>query len=368
MVLETPLPQVIISTHALEDFLDVKSSASHDDIVKAFRKRSKQLHPDKAKQAFIASKAKPPPKKSGQKNKKPGVHVSKQPSDNEIRDAISKANGRYARLGVIAEILKGSGRERYDYFLANGFPRWKGTGYYYSRFKPGLGTVLCGLLVLGGGLGHYGALYLSWKRQKEFVERYIRHARREAWGDESGIRGIPGLDGSAATSTPASGHDDGAGTLNRRQKRLQEKESRKEKDSARSRTSKRSAGSTQIETESDSRPQGSKKRVQAENGKILIVDSAGNVFLEEEDENGEKAEYLLDPREIVKPTFQQTMLFRLPLWLYSKVRRGSSSSSEQEEGEDSDAVIDGVDDASTGVKPATDDSSRKRRKQNGKAH
>lgn len=28
----------------------------------------------------------------------------------------------------------------YDFFYKNGVPRWRGTGYYYSRFRPGLGV------------------------------------------------------------------------------------------------------------------------------------------------------------------------------------------------------------------------------------
>ncbi len=73
---------------------------------------------------------------------------------------------RFARLGVIASILRSEdGRERsvsceitwlllgqpklmrlickirrYDFFYKNGVPRWRGTGYYYSRFRPGLGV------------------------------------------------------------------------------------------------------------------------------------------------------------------------------------------------------------------------------------
>lgn len=31
-------------------------------------------------------------------------------------------------------------RIRYDFFYKNGVPRWRGTGYYYARFRPGLGV------------------------------------------------------------------------------------------------------------------------------------------------------------------------------------------------------------------------------------
>ncbi|KAL8642885.1 MAG: hypothetical protein Q9228_000474 [Teloschistes exilis] len=348
------------------DFVGVKQGASHDAIIKAVRKKSKSMHPDKAKQAFIASRAKLPPKTG----KKPTVHVSKPPTDKEIRDAVKKASERQARLGVVAEILKGEGRERYDYFLANGFPRWRGTGYYYARFRPGLGSVLAGLFIVGGGLAHYGALYLSWKRQKEFVKRYIRHARKTAWGDESGIGGIPGIDGVAAPAAATSPQDGSAATLNRRQKRQQERENKKEKDGAKSKGLRRSGTSTPMEAEPVREPQGAKKKVQAENGKILIVDSAGNVFLEEEDEDGDKQEYLLEPNEITRPTIRDTLLFRLPVWAYNKTRNLLPGQS-KELGE---AFADGKPNETVhkegsvkSPKSGSNGSSRKRYKRSGKA-
>lgn len=351
------------------DFIGVKSSASQDEITKAYRKKSRLMHPDKAKQNFIASRAKPPPKKPSQKGKKPGVHVSKPPSEKEIQDAVQEATKRHARLSVVAEILKGEGRERYDYFLANGFPRWRGTGYYYARFRPGLGSVLAGLFVVGGGFAHYGALYLSWKRQNEFVERYIRQARRAAWGDDSGIAGIPGLNGVAVPVQSSPTQNDGAATLNRRQKRQQERENKKEKDSAKPKGGgQRSGTNTPLEIDSLTGPQGAKKRVQAENGKILLVDSAGNVFLEGEDEDGEKQEYLLDPNEISRPTIRQTLVFRLPAWLYAKIRTlfsRQSQDSEEEKTADGSIAIARSDHSTT---TASNSTSRKRVRRNGKAN
>jgi DnaJ homolog subfamily C member 1 len=48
---------------------------------------------------------------------------------------------RFARLGVISNILRdGEKRKRYDFFYKNGVPKWRGTGYYYDRFRPGLGV------------------------------------------------------------------------------------------------------------------------------------------------------------------------------------------------------------------------------------
>ena len=29
---------------------------------------------------------------------------------------------------------------RYDFFYKNGVPKWRGTGYYYTRFRPGIGV------------------------------------------------------------------------------------------------------------------------------------------------------------------------------------------------------------------------------------
>lgn len=306
--------------YAFLDYLGVKNSASHEDISKAYRKKSKNIHPDKVKQSMVASKAKPTSTPTSGQKKKAGVHVSKGPTENEVREAMKQASERYARLAVIAAILKGEGRERYDHFLSNGFPKWKGTGYYYARFRPGLGSVLVGLFVTGGGLVHYAAMYLSWKRQREFVERYIRHARRAAWGDESGVKGILGINGVGVALPPDSAQDEGVTMLNRRQKRLQVKESKKEKDKKKPRLGHDAGISTPTESESEVGPQGQKKRVQAENGKVLIVDSVGNVFLEEEDENGEKCDYLLDPDEIPRPTIRQTVLVRLPVWIYATIR------------------------------------------------
>lgn len=191
-------------------------------------------------------------------------------------------------MGLINKILLGEGRVRYDSFLKNGFPKWKGTGYYYSRFRPGFGSVLVGLFIFVGGGGHYLALYLSWKRQREFVERYITFARNAAWGGNSNIS-IPGLDG---TSTPGTDTDVDtdpiAQPMNRRQRRMQEKDSKKDKSEKKAKKAKVSTPGTPTSIT------GPKKRVVAENGKVLVVDSASNVYLEQADEDGKMREFLLD--------------------------------------------------------------------------
>ncbi|ERF75091.1 hypothetical protein EPUS_04873 [Endocarpon pusillum Z07020] len=316
------------------DFLGVKPSASQIELQKALKKRSRTLHPDKIKQQFIAARSTIKPKQKGDK-KSPGVHVSKGPSEKEVKNAYKEATERYARLGVVAKILQGENRERYDYFLANGFPKWRGTGYYYARFRPGLGSVLVGLfLVLGGG-AHYGALVVGWKRQRDFIDRYIRQARRTAWGDETGIRGIPGVDSTSAPVPATTEEPESMMQMNRRQKRQLEKENKKDK-SGKGKTASKPSGMQTPNREAG--PTGEKKRVVADNGKILIVDAVGNVYLEEEDEDGNNQEFLLDPNEIPKPTLKDTALFKFPAWTYHKITSRIRKPAQTSEEDDSPAL------------------------------
>ncbi|KAF8854974.1 hypothetical protein BDZ45DRAFT_563464, partial [Acephala macrosclerotiorum] len=312
------------------DFLGITPSANQEEINKAYKKKSKLLHPDKVKQQFIANKSTGKDKK---KSKKPGVHVSKGPTQAEIKATAKAASDRFARLGIVTNILRGEGRERYDHFLSNGFPKWKGTGYYYARFRPGLGSVLVGLFIFVGGGGHYIALYMSWKRQQEFVGRYIKFARHAAWGENLNI---PGLDGTSGTSTPpvstADDADPMAQPMNRRQRRMQEKDSKKDKGDKKSKLSKSARASPAATPPVGAT--GPRKRVVAENGKVLIVDSIGNVYLEQQDEEGETQEFLLDPNELAQPTIKDTALYRVPIWAYNSVLRRFSKKSETEDSDE----------------------------------
>ena len=223
--------------------------------------------------------------------------MNKRPSNSEINAAAKAASDRFARLGLVQKLLKGPERARYDHFLANGFPTWKGTGYYYARFRPGFGTVLAGLFVFVGGAGHYIALYMSWKRQQEFVGRYVKFARRAAWGDNLNIPGLDSVAAAGNNTPPATDSDaEAMQPMNRRQRRMQEKDSRKEKPEKKHKAPKAKISPADTPTGIS----GPRKRVVAENGKILVVDAVGNVYLEQRSEDGDMQELLLD---VSPPTY-----------------------------------------------------------------
>lgn len=83
---------------------------------------------------------------------------------------------------MIAEILRDAEkRKRYDHFYENGVPRWRGTGYYYSRYRPGLGAVVAGLTVFSIFI-HYVFLYLSFRLSKMRIAAFRTQALEAAWG------------------------------------------------------------------------------------------------------------------------------------------------------------------------------------------
>ncbi|KAL1761087.1 DnaJ domain-containing protein, partial [Schizophyllum commune] len=126
-------------------WLGVPSTATTPEIAKAYRKLSMKLHPDK----------------------NPGV---------------KGAQERFARLGVISTILRNpESRKRYDFFYKNGVPKWRGTGYYYSRYRPGLKTVLTFLIILSSTI-QYLVQHMTYKSDLARVQRFMRDARAAAWG------------------------------------------------------------------------------------------------------------------------------------------------------------------------------------------
>lgn len=128
------------------------------EIKKAYRKLSKALHPDKF-------------------------------SSNAAR---KKAEEKYAVLSSVNNILRDvSRKERYDYFLDKGFPKWKGTGYYYSKFRPGLILTVIVIYILVGVL-HYFALKINRRQSFKRIAEYKNQIKNQAWGGSI----VPPSDGS----------------------------------------------------------------------------------------------------------------------------------------------------------------------------
>lgn len=89
----------------------------------------------------------------------------------------AKAKERFTRLGVIVTILRDpTSRERYNFFYKNGVPRWRGTGYLYSRFRPGLGTVSVVLLLIAAGMQHIAG-QINYHQEKRKIAQFVAEAR-----------------------------------------------------------------------------------------------------------------------------------------------------------------------------------------------
>ncbi|KAI5455130.1 hypothetical protein NCC49_002401 [Naganishia albida] len=129
-------------------FLGVPPQAQLKDINRQYRKRSLELHPDK-------------------------------------NPNVKDVHARFARLGTITEILRDpTKRTRYDFFFKNGVPKWRGTGYYYSRFRPSIIHVVL-FLVLISSVVHYFILRVNHRRDKQRVEYFTRAALARAGGSSS---------------------------------------------------------------------------------------------------------------------------------------------------------------------------------------
>ncbi|CAH7686503.1 hypothetical protein PPACK8108_LOCUS21158 [Phakopsora pachyrhizi] len=131
-------------------FLNVTKSATLAEINKASRKASLTLHPDK------------------------------NPNVKDIQ-------ARFARLGVITAILRDpEKRKRYDFFHDNGVPRWKGTGYMYSRWQPGLGFAVS--FVLGvATIMQYAAQHANYRSELSRIQKFQVAAKQAAYGNRKSI-------------------------------------------------------------------------------------------------------------------------------------------------------------------------------------
>lgn len=124
--------------------LNLTSSATASEIKSAYRKRSVELHPDKHPQDPQASK-------------------------------------RFEQLGLVIKILRDARKDRYDHFLATGFPKWRGTGWYYARWRPGFGTTMLILVLFTVGV-ELLIKRVNYARDAKRIHQLQRAARFVAWG------------------------------------------------------------------------------------------------------------------------------------------------------------------------------------------
>ncbi|POV99336.1 hypothetical protein PSTT_13849 [Puccinia striiformis] len=124
-------------------FLNVSKSATLNEINKAARKLSLSIHPDK------------------------------HPGNKTIE-------AKFSRLGLITAILRDEEkRKRYNFFHDNGVPRWKGTGYMYSRWQPGLGFAVSFVLLVAT-LMQYGAQHVTHRSEITRIQRFQSAAKQAA--------------------------------------------------------------------------------------------------------------------------------------------------------------------------------------------
>ncbi|KAI9293932.1 hypothetical protein K502DRAFT_280996, partial [Neoconidiobolus thromboides FSU 785] len=89
------------------------------------------------------------------------------------KDNSEKATKKFALLGNAHKLLKvAHSRERYDFYLKNGFPVWRGTGYMYKRHRPGFIFVILFLFSLSCGT-HYLILKINYIRKKERISNIL---------------------------------------------------------------------------------------------------------------------------------------------------------------------------------------------------
>ncbi|SPO20903.1 related to ERJ5 - Type I membrane protein preserves the folding capacity of the endoplasmic reticulum [Ustilago trichophora] len=124
--------------------LNIPRSSNQAEIKRAYRKKSLELHPDK-------------------------------------NLGVAGAQQRFERLGLVYKILRDGRKDRYDHFLSKGFPKWRQNGYFYERYRPGLGSVVVGI-VLFSMMVEVGISRLTSGQERTKIERLKMSARLVAWG------------------------------------------------------------------------------------------------------------------------------------------------------------------------------------------
>lgn len=92
-----------------------------------------------------------------------GLHPDKNPDP--------ESNKLYTLLTSISAILKDeASRGTYDQHLRTGIPVWRGTGYYYNRYKPGpvvVGMFLCVAVCIAQYLSAWALYYSKYFQMKQ---------------------------------------------------------------------------------------------------------------------------------------------------------------------------------------------------------
>lgn len=245
------------SSATFYSWLNIPKKASIEQIEKAYKRLSFEIHPDKI--SAMRDRAYKQQQRQLEKQKREAIEKN-EPVEEIDPDQLIKplsaaerkkeykiATDRFTRLGLVYNILKDKdSRERYDFFLDHGFPKLKGADYFYSRYRPGLVFVFV-FLYLFVGVGHYISLRITASQHRRHMSSIIADAKEYAWPS-----GIP-------ASSP-------------------------------------------------------KTVVQQTNGKAFRVYPDGSVYLLD-DEDGKLRkphEFLLDLNEIRDPHWKDTLLFTLP--------------------------------------------------------
>lgn len=124
-------------------WLGVKRNAKNKEIISAYRKVSRKLHPD--------------------------------------RNPEAGANERFARLNQAYKYLRSEARERYDYYLSKGFPSFDADTdqWSYKRYRPSLIFSVI-LVALIAWFLEYIVMVVTANRKRAYFENLVKSARSEA--------------------------------------------------------------------------------------------------------------------------------------------------------------------------------------------